>query len=232
LEGLIDARQRTLAAESARVELLIDHTWEMPPMPRRRRGGLLRPVVRVAKAAGKRLLKAVAGAIDLRHLSAGGVLDFAQRRYMVDYGSYARLYADGKEWDGRSGRRIVTLPPQEQELPTPLWLFDVLAGVTSATDEGTEDVRGTPCRHIAATTDMSRASRTNPGGVAVPTRRRFEDLLALPVEVWFDSTHVRRVRFVSENRTETLELWDFGVRLDDLDWTRLPSFRSTDEATR
>ena len=59
---------------------------------------------------------------------------------------------------------------------------------------------------------------------------RFEDLLALPVEVWLDAQHVRRVRYRPEHLTETLELWDFGVALDDLDWTRLPAFRSPDEA--
>jgi hypothetical protein len=111
-------------------------------------------------------------------------------------------------------------------------LVDILAGLTAATDEGTDDVRGTPSRRFTATVDLSRASRITPGGVAVPMlmRGRFEDLLALPVEVCVDDEHVRRVRFRPEHRTETLELWDFGVSLDGLDWTRLPTFRSPGEA--
>jgi hypothetical protein len=28
------------------------------------------------------------------------------------------------------------------------------------------------------------------------------------------------------SRTATLELWDFGVPVDSLDWSRLPSFRA------
>jgi len=202
----------------------------MPPWPRRRRGGLLRPVTSVAKAAGQRLVKAAIRKYDFRHQRGEGVIDLQRRRYMLDYGSLARLYADGKQWLGRSGRPLSTLARDDQELPTPLWLLDVLAGLTSATDEGTEDVRGTACRRFIAAVDVGRASKVTPGGVGVPPLARFEELLALPVEVCVDGKHVRRVRRRFERRTETLELWDFGVSLDDLDWTRLPTFRSPKEA--
>jgi hypothetical protein len=111
-----------------------------------------------------------------------------------------------------------------------LWLLDLLAGLTVATDEGGADVRGTACRHFSTTVDVSRASNVTPGGVAVPRLRRYEDLLALPVAVWIDDEHVRRVRFRAEDRIDTVELWDFGVSLGDLDWTRLPTFRSPEEA--
>jgi hypothetical protein len=230
LEALADARERTLAAAGARIELCTDHTWEVPAPVRRRRGGLLRPVTRVAKRAGTHVLAAATRRLDFRHQSAEGVLDLAARRYMLDYGSYARLYAEGRRWDGRSGRALATLPAAEHELPTPLWLLDVLAGLNAADDAGTEAVRGAACRRVAATADVSRASAATPGGVAVPTRARFEDLLALPVEVWLDDAHIRRVRFRFEDRTETLELWDFGLPLDDLDWSRLPTFRSPENA--
>jgi hypothetical protein len=230
IELILEAHERTRAAASARIELFIDHTWEMPPKPKRRRGGLMGPVTSAAKAAGKRLLKAATRNFDFRHQTAEGVIDLEGRRYMLDYGSYARLYTNGKEWDGRSGRLLSTLPPDEQEMPTPLWLLDILAGLTAATEEGTQDVRGAPCRCFTATVDISRASKLTPGGVAVPTLGRFEDLLALPIEICLDDQHVRRVRFHPEHRTETLELWDFGVSLDDLDWSRLPTFRSPGEA--
>jgi hypothetical protein len=230
IELVADSHTRTMAAATARIELLIDHTWEMPERPRRRRGGLLRPVTSVAKATGKRLLKAATRRFDVRHQSAEGVIDFRHRRFMLDYGHYARLYADGKEWSGRSGRRLSTLPPDEQKPPGPLWLLDLLAGLTVATDDGSDDVRGTACRHFSASVDVSRASSVTPGGVAVPGLRRYEQLLALPVEVCIDDEHVRRVRFRGEDRTDTVELWDFGVSLADLDWTRLPTFRSPEEA--
>ena len=190
------ARARTVAAASARIEFVSDDTWEMPPMPHRRRGGIMRPVRAVAKAARKRLLKAVTRNFDLRHQSAEGVIDLERRRYMLDYGSFALLYAEGKEWSGRSGRLLSTLPPFELELPSPLWLLDILTGLTAATDDGAEEVRGTPCRRFTATVDLSRASKLTPGGIAVPLLARFEDLLALPVAVCIDGEQrsSRRVR--------------------------------------
>jgi len=230
IEALADAHARTLAAGAARIELVAEQIFDWPQMPRRRRGGLLRPVGRLAKAAGKLLLKAATRTHDFRHVSSEGVVDFAGRRYMLDHGSYAQLYAGGRHWDGRSGRPLATLPPEEDKLPTPLWLLDILAGLTAATDEGTEDVRGTSCRRFAATVDLSRASKATPGGVAVPKLARFEELLALPVTVWIDDAHVRRVRYDYGFLKETVELWDFDVRPEDLDWTRLPTFRSPSEA--
>ena len=230
LAALESARVRTLAAASARIELLVDHTWAMPQMPRRRRGGLLSPVIRIAAATGKEMVTHALAGIDFRHQSAEGFMDFGERRYMLDYGHYARLFASGQEWDGRSGRALATLPPDEHTLPTPLWLVDIVSGVAIAADEGTDDVRGRPCRHLAVRTNLGSASAATPGGVAVPARRRFEDLLSLQADVWIDDLHVRRIAVCSAERTETLELWDFGVGLDDLDWTRLPTFCSPEEA--
>jgi hypothetical protein len=144
----------------------------------------------------------------------------------------ARGRASGQEWGGRSGRALGTLPADEHALPTPLRLLDIVSGVTAAVDEGTDHVRGRPCRHLAVRTNLGRASAATPGGVAVPARGRFEDLLGLEAGVWIDDLHVLRIAFCSPERTETLELWDFGVGLDDLDWTRLPTFRSPEEAAR
>ncbi len=226
LEALADARRRTFAAATARIELRVDLDWAMPPLVRPRRGGLLTPAVAAGKAAGKRLLGIASGGVDFRHMSAEGVIDIAGRRSMLDYGGAARLYADGREWDGASGCPLATLPSDKPQMPTPLWLLDVLVGVTAATDMPSETVRGARCRRVAATADLSVASRAAPGGLATPERERFEELLALPVGIWLDDEHIRRVRFTWGHRTDTLELWDFGVPLDDVDWTRLPTFRT------
>jgi hypothetical protein len=210
--------------------LVTDHHWELPQMPYRRRGGLLRPVLNASKWGAKQLLRTATKDIDLRHFTAEGVIDMTGRRYMLDHRHFARLYADGHQWEGRSGRAIATLAADSDELPTPLWLLDLLGGVTDVVDIGTEDVRGTSCHHVAATVDVSRAAKATRAAVAVPARRRYEDLLALPVDVWIDPTHIRRIRFASshklEQRTDTMELWDFGTPIDDLDWTRLPTFRT------
>jgi hypothetical protein len=225
---LAQARERTLTAATARIALSLEHTWALPPRSRRRQGGVLRPVTSVAKAAGRRLQQAATHRFG--HQAAEGVVDVRGRRCMLDYGSFAQLYAGGRRWDGRSGRLLSTLPSEEPEPPTPLWLLDLLTGFTAPTDEGDEEVRGAPCRRMAATVDLSRASEATAGGLAVPALKRFDDLLALTVEVCVDGEHVRRVRFRSEQRTDTLELWDFGVSLDELDWSRLPAFRSPNEA--
>ncbi len=227
VEAIAAARERTLAERSARIELVVELDWaSVAQMPRKRRGGLSRPVISVAK----RVFKIATRNVDLGRISAEGVADFAGRRSMLDAGSFARLHADGKEWSGRSGRPLHTLPAEAQERPTALWLVDLLAGVTGATDAGQAEVRGVSCRCLHATVDVSRASAATPGGVAVPEVPRFEDLLAFPVEVCIDDRHVRRIRVRLAKRIETLESWDFGVALDDLDWTRLPTFRSPGEA--
>lgn len=64
---------------------------------------------------------------------------------------------------------------------------------------------------------------------ARPPVDRFEQLRALPVTVWIDGQHVRRIRFArgpASRQLTTLDLWAFGVPAGDLDWSRLPTFRS------
>lgn len=229
IDLVVAARERTLAAASARAELSIRHTVQWPVRSRRRRGGLAEPLVVAGKAAGKRLWKLARRKARL-YVTGEGVVDFDGRRYMVDYGAYAQLFVEGQLWGGRSGRPISTLDPRPGDRPPPLWLFDLLAGVTHASDEGNEVVRGTTCRRFSITTDLSRASARTPGGVAAPAQPRFEDLLALQVTVWLDDAHVRRLCRSTETMIETLELWDFGVAVADLDWSRVPTFRSPDEA--
>jgi hypothetical protein len=50
--------------------------------------------MRLGKAAGKRLWKGATQDFDFRRQEAEGVVDFARRRCMLDYGSYARLFAE------------------------------------------------------------------------------------------------------------------------------------------
>ena len=179
-ECVAAAHEQTIAAASAHVEAFFDATWEMPPRTRRRQGGLLRPISSLASAAGRSLLRRVSRKLDFRHQSAEGVLDLQGRRYMLDRGGYACLGADGKEWGGPTGRPVPTCSADEPNWPTPLWLIDVLAGLTAATPRGTEDVRGTPCRRFDVIVDLSRASKFTPGAIAVPKVGRFEDLPRCP----------------------------------------------------
>jgi hypothetical protein len=221
------AYEQTVAAGTARIVLITEHDWgPSEPTPPRRRRMPVRFVGSVAKAIGKRMLKSMTKGMDFRRMEGEGVVDFTHRRYMVDYGHYARAYVEGQEWSGLSGIAREKLPTRPDEVPTPLWLLDLLAGVTDADDEGSDVVRGDNCRRISVRVDVSRASAATPGGVAAPARSRFEELLALPVDVWLDGSCVRRVRFAGKAAAETIELWDFGVRIKSLEWTYMPSFRS------
>lgn len=229
LEALAAAHERTEDAGSARFELT--YHWDMPAIPPSPRGRLVGLVLGVAKAGAKGLVRLAGPRFPFHGMSGEGYLDLTGRRYMVDFGSYAMLHADGEHWSGRSGRRLATLPADaDHPTPTPLWLLDLLRGVVGASELEPDELGGAPVRHVTASVDLSRASAATPGGLAVPAEtKRFEDLLALPVDVWFDSAHLRRVRFSTPHRTETLGLSDVGVSLDGLDWTRLPAFRSPDE---
>lgn len=243
---VLRAYDATVAAGTARVVAVTEHDFaQWDTLPRRRGplswpvrfvakvvGALLWPVELVAKAAGRRLWTLVGHGISFRRQEAEGVIDFKHRRYAVDYGGYSRMYVDGQEWTGRSGRARLTLSPHADVVPTPLWLVDLVAGVTHADDNGTDIVRGATCRHFSARVDVSRASAATSGGVAVPARGSFDELLSLPVEVWVDDTYVRRVRYEGDHTAETVELWDFGVRIKALDWIYMPTFRSPDAGPR
>ena len=81
---------------------------------------------------------------------------------------------------------------------------------TDARQAGAEAVRGTMCRKVAVRAGSAELT------------------------VWIDDDHIRRVRYAEGApgpdtavvRSWTLELWDFGVPADSLDWSRLPSFRT------
>jgi hypothetical protein len=90
----------------------------------------------------------------------------------------------------------------------PLGLLTQLRSTTDARYTGDDTVRGTPCEVLA--------------------------VLAGPAEltVWIDDAHIRRIesaehavdQYSSVSKRLTIELWDFGVAIDSLDWSRLSSF--------
>jgi hypothetical protein len=228
-DEIVRNARRTLSADSARIELArdIDFQWTENRGRGRRRGGLLRQAGKALKAAGKAGWKAFLRRHDFRHQTAEGMIEPRARRHMLDYGGWAEMLKDGVWWAGPSGQPLSDLDPDRHRHGLDVWwLLDALLGTTAADDRGEEDVRGTACRRLHAAIDLSRASDAAPG-LRVPTVECFQDLLALPIEVWIDDAHVRRVRFregLTPGETTTmLELWDFGVATGDLDWSRLPA---------
>jgi hypothetical protein len=92
----------------------------------------------------------------------------------------------------------------------PLDALRRLQSATAARWAGAETVRWTPCRVVVTTAGQAEFT------------------------VWIDDERIRRFqtveggsgRSVSATKTETVEPWDFGVPVDTLDWSRLPSFRA------
>jgi hypothetical protein len=228
---ILTALEQAVAAGSARISWSTDASWSFPATPAPERGPVSTAALGVAKAAGKAigggLVKLVSRGRDPWHLNGEGVLDLTGRRFMVDYDSYAVLQVRAQEWSGRSGRSLSTLAASAPHIPSPLWLVDLVAGVKEAEDRGTEQVDGQAWRHLLAVTDLAAASARRPEGMASPARERYEELLALPLEVWLQDGHLRRLRFVVDERTDTVTFTDFGVPVDGLDWSRLPASSSS-----
>jgi hypothetical protein len=233
-DEVLACAERTLAAPSARIEFCRDWSfeWQMDRRRGRRRGGLLRPLGRLAKATGKAVLRVawrrLSGGKRPGHMCAEGFIEPPVRRHMIDFGAFAEVRKEGKRWGGASGRPIATLDPWPPDRQIDLWwLLDVLRGTAAATVEGEETLYGVSCRRVGARVDLSRTPTA-----AVPSVERFEDLLALPITVWIDGEHVRRVQFTegdTPSSTLTVNIPELDPPVSDLDWNRLPTFRTAAE---
>lgn len=213
---IIARADSTLAEPSARIELQTDVDVVLSDRLARRGLGPGGRLIRLAIRAWDRIAPGVDAAaprdVDTND-AAEGFLEPAAGRYQLDLGMFADMCVDGTYFSGRPG---TPLQPRHRRrrppagLQDPLRVLRTLRGVTDARHIGDEAVRGTACRAVAVTAGSAELT------------------------VWVDDQHVRRVRSVehgstrdvSFSGTRTLELWDFGVPVDSLDWSRLPSFRA------
>ena len=222
LSEVIACANRTLAAPSARIEIRTDTDLGRDPVPALRRPLRLRPGLlgRLTRRAARSALGRVAPRADpaeLRdvflHQFGAGFIDFADARYLVDFGGYAQALVDGRRFGGLSGEPLgprYEIRPYKFRRGDPLDGLRKLQRATAARWAGTERVRWTPCRVVTATIGEDEFT------------------------VWIDGQHVQRFQTVQRGsdryplaaRTETVELWDFGVPVDELDWSRLPTFRT------
>jgi hypothetical protein len=220
LAGVIACAGRTLAAPSARLQIQTDTDLGRDAderIPRqRRRGPLGRLAGRAARAVWERAAPDTEPAEvwqQFLHQFGAGFIEPAAGRYLVDFGGYAEALVDGRRFGGLSG---APLGPRYEQRPhrfrraDPLDVLRTLQRATAARLAGTEQVRWTTCQVVTATADDSEFT------------------------VWLDGQRVQRFRTVDRGsgrsalatRTETIDLWDFGVPVDDLDWSRLPTFRT------
>jgi hypothetical protein len=145
-----------------------------------------------------------------------GVIDFRGRRYLL-FGAYAQIYANGELRGGAPGRSLSSLPRSKNRPVVPLSLLDLLDGMRDAGESGTEILHGVSCRRL---TPELGASQTLPSHWSA-------DPDELRPEVWVgEDGYIHRAQVHAMDRTQGLELWDFGVPLDHLDWTRLPTQQS------
>lgn len=233
-ERIIACLDRTLAAPSARIRFIRETDFAAAGIrSRRRQGGLLRPAGKLVKRAAKTGWNLSTHGFSFTNMTAEGLIEPAASRFAVDFGSYAELYIDGQLFSGASGRALDTLQarPERWKRVDPWWMLAALRGTVEAEPDGIETVSGAQCERYAIHVDLARASAASPRGLYSPAAERFEDLLALPLTVWLDGDRIHRVRHrESPGITLTLELWDFGVRTVELDWTRLPTFKSPKRA--
>jgi hypothetical protein len=225
----------TLAEPSARIALSQDWRTTHP-----NRGGR-RPIRRLARLVVKAVMERAAPGLELGHMAGEGFLEPANGRYMLDYGSYAELCAEGRIFGGLSGRSMQGLhpfPARERPPGDVLWLLRMLPDASDAHPEGAEPVRGTSCWRFAVRVNAAEATGTSGGRRRIRAAGTVGGPPTLALTVWTDGEHIRRIRFeerastgpppgptsLSVSRQLTLDLWDFGVSVEELDWSRLPSF--------
>jgi hypothetical protein len=230
---IVSCANCTLAELSARIEHRYDvNIVRTEPLPD---SGSLGKLVRFA---GKVVWARISDGKAFGHGTAEGFLEPATGKYMIDFGSYAEICADGVTFGGRSGRSLQTLRPSARHEGDVLWLLRLLPGATDAHPEGTETLRGTSCRKYLVHVEVQLAAAAALATLPTPSGIDSKQPAVLTLTVWIDGQHIRRVQFEdrvakvplkhgdSSAKVLTLELWDFGVPVQELDWSRLPTFRT------
>ncbi len=220
LAEVIACAGRTLTAPSARLQIQTDTDLGRDPderIPRRRRRGPLgRLAGRAARAVWERAVPDTEPAEvwqQFLHQFGSGFIEPAAGRYLVDFGGYAQVLVDGRRFGGLSGQplgRRYEQRPHRFRRADPLDVLRKLQGATAAGWTGEERVGSTACRVALVTAGSDEFT------------------------VWVDDQRILRFRTIERGegrsvratKTETVEFWDFGVPVDSLDWSRLPSFRT------
>jgi len=201
LEAVIAAREDLKAAQTTRFRFSMAMTWpDDVPRPRNR-------LVRLAMRLGGRFSR----------FTVVGLLDVSRRRYLATSGSEAVLHADGLVYKGKPGTPLEE--GRRDRGLTPLWMVDLLAGVTAAADLPT--VGADLPREVEASVDFGRAADASPS-FHLPGFSSTEDWRARPVRLRIADGRLMSIEYAKEDLRQTLELHDFGVSLDDVDWSRLP----------
>lgn len=214
LRAVIACARNTLAAPSARIEIRSD--WEITRHQGEPRLNVIGKLARFAVRSALKRVEPEMSMAELReafmHTTGDGFVEPAAGRYLIDLGGHALMASDGKHFSGPSGRPLGAGYQDSAHTVDPLEVLCQLRDATGARYAGGETVRGTQCRVATVSSDTAEFT------------------------VWMSDEHFRRIQFeerpsrrnprVTAARRRTIELWDFGVPVDSLDWSRLPSFRT------
>jgi hypothetical protein len=214
-DEVITRAEATLAASSARFDVRKQVTADpatAPAQDQHRLGPFKRLAGSAVKTARDHMVPEQ-GRTRLHTAAAGmarGIIEPSARRFQnhqvhQDFGVLAHAMVISRaEW-GRTANADVTGED-------PLQLLMRLRSVTAARYAGDETVREARCRKIAVTVS---------GTTAVLT-------------VWVDNEYVRQIQAVTRETRErivitvlatttvTVQLWDFGVLIDSMEWPALP----------
>lgn len=214
-DEVITRVEATLAASSARYEVRKEVAADpvtAPAQNQHRFGPFKRLVGNAVKTARDHVVPEQART-RLRTAASGmatGIIEPSARRfrhYQVkqDLGTLAlAMVITRPEFGGTPKAHVMTEDPLE--------LLTRLRSVTAAGYAGEETVRDARCRKFAVTVSGSTAG----------------------FSVWVDDEHVRRIQAVTPETRErvvvtvlamttvTVQLWDFGVPVDSMDWPPLP----------
>jgi hypothetical protein len=219
--AVIAAATRTLDAPCCRIVLRQEEVKE-PAAPR---GPLWSAAAVAGRAIGSRVPRGLAESFS-SNWSKEGFASPSTDQYMISWGNRSEAAVGGQLYLGHPGRLVAEIPftmPVSFSRDHPLWLVALLHGATDASFECEEDVRGVRCRKYAVRPKLREDTRPP------------EELIA-----WLDARHARQVRVVAGGHTykadifgkvsygrglrttTTLELRDFGMSADELDWSRFP----------
>jgi hypothetical protein len=98
----------------------------------------------------------------LLHQYGAGFIEPAAERYLIDYGGYAQVLVDDRRFGGLSGEPLgprYEIRPHRFRRDDPLDALRKLQRATAARWAGTEQVRWTTCRVVAATVDDNEFRR-------------------------------------------------------------------------
>ena len=208
------AYARTRTSGSARLSLGVRLYWDPPaPAPRPARGTVKDAAAAIGRKAGRRAWAVVARKVQGVDLT--GYIDLTTGRHVLSNDRTPKL--DPNSPGEPSEPQLPASYEEPARAASPWWLIEVLAGVVEATDVGIDDVRGLPCRHLVARVDLALASAASTRGLAVPGVDRFEELYALPVDIWLHDGRLARALF-THGLVNVIELWDYGVDLSEVDW--------------